>query len=267
MSSIDIYAILSSKPHTPHYLNRYWKFIQYCSKLVYESSEYVEKHHICPKAKDLFPEYGALSKFKWNKILISGRHHYICHLLLSKAYGGSQATALMLMVNRGLGGTYNSKLYESSRKELSIYNSKIATELYESYSEEKRRDMRERGAATTRQIYSSGLKIHGNKGRTYTDEYKQKMSMSLKSSSNCVKTPEWNRKNSEANKNRVHIANTITKERKRPLRPDAENLISSSNGVWVKCATNKPIPDYSSLNECISSETSILPSSESISSS
>src|ERR1035437_6486782 len=51
MTSIYIYSLLSSKSHNPHYLNRYWNFIQYCqmSNLSKEFLEHTEKHHILPK--------------------------------------------------------------------------------------------------------------------------------------------------------------------------------------------------------------------------
>lgn len=42
---------------------------------------YYEKHHILPKCESLFPEY-RLSK--WNKVLLTGREHFICHKLLMK---------------------------------------------------------------------------------------------------------------------------------------------------------------------------------------
>jgi hypothetical protein len=47
---MDFIEILSSKPHNKHYLNRYVKFIKYCSNLNFEG--YTENHHICPKLKD-----------------------------------------------------------------------------------------------------------------------------------------------------------------------------------------------------------------------
>lgn len=96
MTSSDIYAILASKPHNPHYLKRYWKFIQ----LSYAApDEYVEMHHICPKAKDLFPEYNNLRKYKWNQKYLSARQHILAHILLWKAYGGSQTTALFCILS------------------------------------------------------------------------------------------------------------------------------------------------------------------------
>ena len=62
------------------------------------------------------------------------------------------------------------------------------------------------------------------------------------------KTLEHNIKNSISNTGRVHIANTITKVRKRPLKEEALLLIQNNSGVWIKLATQTPIPDYTLSN-------------------
>lgn len=84
MTSEDIYAILASKQHNPHYLNRYWKFIQNCLKNTVSGK--TEKHHICPKAKDLFPEYKSFTSCDWNMAKLQNRQHFIAHWMLWKAY-------------------------------------------------------------------------------------------------------------------------------------------------------------------------------------
>ena len=75
MTSKDIYSILSSKPHNQHYLNRYWKFIQAFQHQIEIKSD-TEKHHICPKSDDLFPEYKSLKKYTWNAIHLTKRQHF-----------------------------------------------------------------------------------------------------------------------------------------------------------------------------------------------
>ena len=72
-----IYTILSSKPHNPHYLKRYIKFIESC-----KLNTTGELHHIAPKSKQLFPEFKSFKLHQWNKIKLSLRQHYIAHLLL-----------------------------------------------------------------------------------------------------------------------------------------------------------------------------------------
>lgn len=100
MSSINIYAILESKPNNPHYLKRYYKFIQFCQEINQniDENEYMEEHHICPKAEDLFPEYKSFKHNPWNKINLTFRQHIICHLMLAKAYRKSQIYALYFLL-------------------------------------------------------------------------------------------------------------------------------------------------------------------------
>lgn len=111
---MDIYTTLMSKNHNPHYLNRYIKFIKYCKTI--QQAAPCEIHHILPKAADLFPEYKSLAAFPHNKILLSPRCHYIAHLLLWKAYKGSQTRAFALMSNRFC---VTSRMYESAKIEIS----------------------------------------------------------------------------------------------------------------------------------------------------
>lgn len=97
---MNIYKILLSKKHNKHYLRRYYKFIVSCSIKNAENCTTLsgtEIHHICPKAKDLFPEYANLKQFPWNKIVLTYRQHYLAHYMLWKAYGGSQIYAFQTM--------------------------------------------------------------------------------------------------------------------------------------------------------------------------
>jgi hypothetical protein len=131
MTNIDIYSILESKLHNSHYLKRYWKFIYNCTN---DGKTYTERHHICPKASDLFPEYGDFKAFDWNSIELTARQHFIAHWMLWKAYGGSMSTAMLFMSKpdaSGLRRLKSSKIYKSLRENLSItvsaYNKKYKT--------------------------------------------------------------------------------------------------------------------------------------------
>jgi hypothetical protein len=84
--AMDIYSILSSKPHNPHYLNRYITFIRKCQQKNTGYDGYVEKHHICPKAKDMFPGYKSFKEHSWNLVKLTARQHFIAHLILWKTY-------------------------------------------------------------------------------------------------------------------------------------------------------------------------------------
>lgn len=119
---LDIREILKSKPHNPHHLNRYIKFIEYCKNQ--EFSGYTENHHICPKAKDLFPEHKDES---WNYVTLSARHHTLAHIMLWKVYGGSQTTALHYFLNiQNLDMHYGKRVIPKAY--ISRYASKIREE-------------------------------------------------------------------------------------------------------------------------------------------
>lgn len=108
---------MSSKDHNPHYLKRYIKFIFACKEFNnknLDDSIYYEKHHIAPKASDLFPEYENLRVHKWNKVKLTFRQHLIAHVLLWKAYGKSQAIAIDCMLDKFNSNT--NTLYGENRK-------------------------------------------------------------------------------------------------------------------------------------------------------
>lgn len=102
MTSTDIYTILSSKPHNPHYLKRYINFITSCELLNIKFNGYKERHHLCPKAKDLFPEYKIFKKHTWNKVELTAEQHFVAHRILAKAYPiRSMMSAFSLMISKG----------------------------------------------------------------------------------------------------------------------------------------------------------------------
>lgn len=89
--------IIKAKKHNEHYLNRYCKLIE-LFKDQNISTGYT--HHICPKAKDMFPEYSNLTSNSWNKIRVTARQHFILHWVLAKAFPGtSQTLAFFYMTN------------------------------------------------------------------------------------------------------------------------------------------------------------------------
>lgn len=96
---MNIYKILSSKPHNPHYLNRYIKFIEYC-KVNNENKDldYTEEHHICPKANEMFPEFLLFSEYPWNKVELTSRQHFIAHYILWKCYRNKSAARAFNMM-------------------------------------------------------------------------------------------------------------------------------------------------------------------------
>jgi hypothetical protein len=94
--AMDIYSILTSKPHNHHYLNRYITFINQCQQknICYKGS--IENHHICPKADDMFPEYKNFKENPWNKATLTPRQHYIAHIMLWKIFPNIDSTSQAL---------------------------------------------------------------------------------------------------------------------------------------------------------------------------
>lgn len=83
---MDIYSILSSKSDNFKLINSYLKFILRCEKSNLKRSLILEKHHICPKAKDMFPEYAVFKVYPWNCISLTQKQHIIAHLFLARIF-------------------------------------------------------------------------------------------------------------------------------------------------------------------------------------
>lgn len=115
---MDIYSVLASKPHNPHYLNRYISFITKCQQKNIGYEGYMEKHHVCPKAKDMFPEYDDLNMYPWNNAKLTPRQHFIAHMILWKMYfNNSQAFAFWAMKHRNK-EVLNSRIYEKLKEDI-----------------------------------------------------------------------------------------------------------------------------------------------------
>lgn len=86
---------------------------------------YYEAHHILPKS--LFKEYSDLKIHKWNKVLLTAREHFICHILLVKHYRKIKNTDADIKMSKAIrrlsqDGKHNSKLYEKLKLNLSCSN-------------------------------------------------------------------------------------------------------------------------------------------------
>lgn len=112
--------LLKSKPHNIRYLTRYIKLLN-----GYLGNKEGEKHHICPKAKDMFPEFKCLTKNPWNKIILPTKAHRLAHLLLAKAYPTilSQSYSAVKFFKPNV----SSKLYESYVINKNLLHSKRMT--------------------------------------------------------------------------------------------------------------------------------------------
>lgn len=118
---MDIYDILSSKPHNKHYLHRYIKFITACQHKNIHFYGYTENHHICPKAKDMFPEYNSFSQHPWNCAKLTARQHFIAHMMLWKVYNNRSSTLTLYYMKKVNNKKMNSRLYEKLKIERSEF--------------------------------------------------------------------------------------------------------------------------------------------------
>lgn len=64
-----------------------------------DTTTYTENHHICPKADDMFPEYTDFNVHTWNSINLTAIQHTYAHIILWKAFGGSQTRAIHYFLN------------------------------------------------------------------------------------------------------------------------------------------------------------------------
>jgi hypothetical protein len=137
---MDIYSILASRPHNPHYLKRYIFFITKCQQINYEQPHIFESHHICPKANDMFPEYASFKKHPWNKANLTPRQHFIAHMILWKAFQSvpSACYAAHMMKTYQNKFVKNSKMYENLREQFIIQAKNRALNQHSNMSEKEK---------------------------------------------------------------------------------------------------------------------------------
>jgi hypothetical protein len=112
---MDIYSILSSKTHNPHHLKRYITFIQKCQRQNVGLDTYMERHHICPKAKDMFPEYSSFRENPWNFVCLTPRQHFIAHLILWKCFYDYKSQLIAINLMKRNSEVKNSRIYHKMR--------------------------------------------------------------------------------------------------------------------------------------------------------
>lgn len=182
---MNTYLILTSKHHNPHYLNRYIKFIDYCAKINPEKFK-GHKHHICPKANDLFPEYADFKSNDWNKIKLTYRQHVIAHMILWKTFGGSQINAFHAMIHTKEKHKINSRLYAKLMSEHSFKVGELnklrvlSQETKDKIGDANRGNMwsDERKQDWASKMSGVGNNAYGSK-HPHSDESKQKISKAI----------------------------------------------------------------------------------------
>lgn len=98
MNNSKILDTLKSKECNEHYIERYLKFVLSCSEKNSDLEEGFHRHHILPKAKDMFPEYVSFTKYPWNRAILTYEQHITAHWILAKAYGGTMWFAFNRML-------------------------------------------------------------------------------------------------------------------------------------------------------------------------
>lgn len=174
---MDIYNILSSKPHNPHYLSRYIRFIDACQQKNEGYVGYTEKHHICPKANDMFPEYACFKDHSWNCAVLTARQHFIAHMILWKTYEiSSVSIAFYFMVTKNKRNT-NSRFFEKLKIEFNqnIQNKVLARDkngnVFKIDKEHFEKDDELVGATKG---FITAIDKYGNKERMSTDDIRLK---------------------------------------------------------------------------------------------
>jgi hypothetical protein len=191
---MNIYSILASKPHNPHYLRRYIKFIEQCQLKNFCYKGYTENHHICPKAKTMFPEYNDFKKHSWNKVVLTARQHFIAHIILTKVYPKSKSVnhAAWRMANNRNGikcdGDHKvtSKIYEHIKSNLqhteetkNKIGARSKGKTYEElYGAEKAKEMKEvKKLASSVRKHSDETKAKIGKANTGNSSWSKGISM------------------------------------------------------------------------------------------
>jgi hypothetical protein len=104
------------------YTKWYYNIIEAAKNRIKASDEYYEKHHIMPVS------LGGKRNVK-NEVYLTAREHFLCHFLLTRMTSGKARTKMTYAFHimksnpRGNGKRYNGRLFEMTRKELSIATS------------------------------------------------------------------------------------------------------------------------------------------------
>lgn len=167
--------------------------------------EYCERHHVLPKSLG-----GNVSKS--NEVWLTGREHYICHLLLTKMVDGinrrKMLYAFMLMSTHGLTKNDKSRGFK-----------KLGGRTFQKLREEFRaaisEDRKGKSKFSKTPELTAAKKSAKLKGRIYSDETKRKMSESAKKRSQDSRVGI---KLSEEVKQRMSIAAKKREEKKRKIK-------------------------------------------------
>jgi len=175
------------------YSNSYYKIINRAlqenrQKLPKNNKDFVyyEAHHIIPKS--VSPEFRDLKINPWNKVLLTPKEHFICHLLLTKMLSGPDKNkmvyALWGMTNQASqyqGKRFKSNLYSSYKIKMqeSLSSQRKGKTLVELYGKDKADEIKEnmkhrktRGPNSSEETLAASLRM---KERHQTNPWKRFM--------------------------------------------------------------------------------------------
>lgn len=134
---------------------------------------YFENHHIIPKSM-------GGTDARYNLVKLTGREHFIAHVLLAKIYGGTQWYAVSRMAHQT--NMFNSRLYEIAKREYAQSLRGVA-----------RNDETKRKISLTQ------------KGKTLSEHHLKKLQESNSSESTCLKKSKalLGRKRSEEDRGKM----------------------------------------------------------------
>lgn len=156
--------------YSPHYYNRYVKFIESC-RVQDSNVTYRESHHILPES------LGG-SNDESNLINLTARQHYIAHWMLWKAYRGKMTYAFNMMCNR-FKHRVTSRVYASIKEDFAKTTSK---DQIGRVSEKKGKTLEELyGVERANEIKANARKTHvGMTNKKHSEETLKKMSEAAK---------------------------------------------------------------------------------------
>lgn len=132
--------------------------------------KYYEAHHILPKS--LYKNYSIFKNHPWNKVLLTAREHFICHILLMKHYKKLELNKEYYSMNKAIDFMRKRNTHKSTKYEFWKLNF--------FHSEEMKKKMS--ASALGRSVSEETKKKISNssKGKNFSKETKIKISIKMK---------------------------------------------------------------------------------------
>lgn len=156
-----------------HFFNKYLKFIHYCQNT--NKNQYTEKHHIIPRSM-------GGSDHSDNLILLTGREHFIAHVLLWKSYRNEQTNFALwsMKMKKERNFSLFSKTYEQLKIEHSLFQSERMKQNNPMNNFLTRKKISNHKTGQPLKEETKQKMSIARKGVPKTEETKQKMSAALK---------------------------------------------------------------------------------------